>query len=204
MSSAAAASTWSGDRVASALQHVEPHRFTVAQYHAMRDAGILGEDDRVELLDGILVVKMTKRPPHRLVTGLVREALEQLIGDGYYVDSQEPITLSRSEPEPDVMVVRGDRRAYADRHPGPDDVPLVIEVSDDSLERDRQTKLALYARDGVAEYWIVEVRGRRIDVHRDPRGATYASRVTRAAGDDLVVKLDGVRLGVLAVDALLP
>src|SRR5947199_10756848 len=83
------------------------YRLSVAQYHAMADHGILDENDPVELLEGWLVQKMTKHPPHILVTLLIRQALERLFGEGWYVNSQEPITTPESEPEPDVFVVRG-------------------------------------------------------------------------------------------------
>src|SRR6266851_3947866 len=82
-------------------------RFSVDQYHAIIRAGILTEDDPVELLEGWLVTKMPKNPRHRVVTRLIREALENLGAPGWYVDTQEPLTTADSEPEPDVMVVRG-------------------------------------------------------------------------------------------------
>ena len=124
-------------------------RLSVAQYHAMRDASIFSEDDQIELLEGLFVPQMTKHPPHRLSTRLVRAALEAAVGSDYYVDSREPIILADSEPEPDVVVVRGAPRDYADRHPGVTDVALVVEVADDSLERDRSTKLRVYARASI-------------------------------------------------------
>src|SRR5437899_3211819 len=111
----------------SAAVPAEPiYRLSVAQYHAMIRADILTEDDPVELLEGWLVVKMPKNPPHRLSTGLTRTALERVVPAGWYVDTQEPITLEDSEPEPDVAVVRGDRRQYADHHPGPQDLALSV------------------------------------------------------------------------------
>lgn len=178
--------------------------FTVAQYHAMRDAAILGEDDCVELLDGILVPKMTKKPPHRLVTGLVRAALERLVPEGYYVDSQEPITTADSEPEPDVLVVRGDRRDYSNRHPGPTDVPLVIEVADDSISRDKEIKRPLYARAGIAQYWIIDVNARVIETYREPQGEAYPTKASLSEAEVLVVELDGKTIGRISVETLLP
>ena len=86
-------------------------RMGVEQYHAMIEAGILTDDDSVELLEGWLVLKMPKNPPHRATTRLVRAGLERVLPEGWYVDSQEPITLIDSEPEPDVVVVRGDNSA---------------------------------------------------------------------------------------------
>jgi Uma2 family endonuclease len=177
-------------------------RLSVAQYHAMRDASILTEDDRVELLEGMLVQKLTKKPPHRLATSLVRTALEAAIPPGHYVDSQEPITTADSEPEPDVVVVRGTPRNYANRHPGPGDVVLVVEVADDSVERDR-LKAQLYATAGISVYWIVNLRSRVVEVHEEPRGGAYRKRTDYASGD-VPVMLEGREVGQVAVEAILP
>jgi Uma2 family endonuclease len=89
-----------------------------------------------------------QRVVERLENGdvIMREELAQLVPVGWYVDAQEPITTNDSEPEPDVVIVRGDRRQYRDRHPGPDDVALVVEVSDSTLQRDRTMKQRMYAR----------------------------------------------------------
>jgi hypothetical protein len=91
---------------------------SVAAYHDMIDKGILKSDDPVELLEGVIVQKMGKNPPHRIATRATRLALERSIPTGWYVDTQEPITTDSSEPEPDVAVLRGDSRDYPDRHPG--------------------------------------------------------------------------------------
>src|SRR5438105_6396863 len=91
-------------------------RLTVDQYHQMVARGILTDDDPVELLEGWLVSKMTKNPAHRASTRLTLEALERVLPEGWYADSQEPVTLESSEPEPDVAVVRGSTRDYLDRH----------------------------------------------------------------------------------------
>lgn len=108
-------------------------RLSVAQYHQMIRSGILTDDDPVELLEGWLVLKMPKNPPHRAATRLMQDALARVVPVGWYVDAQEPITLEDSEPEPDVMIVRGETREYRDRHPGPRDVGAVIEISDTTL-----------------------------------------------------------------------
>ena len=147
-------------------------RLSVAQYHTMLQVGILEEGDRIELLEGILVAKMTKNPPHRISTKLIREALENITPDGWYVDSQEPITLVDSEPEPDVVIIRGKTTDYRDRHPVAADVVLVIEVADSTLERDRTTKQRIYARAGIAIYWILNLRDRQLEVYTEPLAAT--------------------------------
>lgn len=121
-------------------------RLSVEQYHEMARAGILTEDDQVELLEGWLVTKMTKNPPHSVATRAIRSALERMIPAGWFVDSQEPLTTDDSEPEPDAMVVRGHWRDYSARHPNPDEVALVIEVADSTLQQDRSTKKRIYTR----------------------------------------------------------
>ena len=128
-----------------ALPPVQVWRLSVEQYEEMVRAGILSEDDPVELLDGWLVPKMPKKPLHVMATELVRDALVKVIPDGWHVNSQQPLRLSTSEPEPDAMVVRGSRRDYLDRLPGPAEVALVVEVADTSLEQDRVFKKAIYA-----------------------------------------------------------
>lgn len=143
-------------------------RMTVAQYHRMEQAGILDEDDQLELLEGLLIAKMTKNPPHRISTKLIRQALEQIIPEGWYVDSQEPISLSDSEPEPDVVVIRGKTTDYRDRHPDAKAVALVIEISDATLERDRTFKQRIYARSGIPIYWILNLRDRQLEVYTEP------------------------------------
>jgi Uma2 family endonuclease len=150
-------------------------RLSVAQYHAMAQAGILQEDDRLELLEGWLVAKMTKNPPHRISTKLLRQALEQLIPQGWYVDSQEPITLADSEPEPDVAVIRGNTTDYRDRHPDAASVALVVEVADATLERDRGIKQRIYARAGIPVYWILNLRDRQLEVYTQPATPTQTS-----------------------------
>ena len=144
-------------------------RLSIEQYHAIIQAGILTSDDSVELLEGWLVFKMPKNPPHRATTRLVRTALENILPAGWYVDSQEPITLSNSEPEPDIVVVRGDTRQYLDRHPGAEDIALIIEVSDTTLQRDRTVKKRIYARAGISIYWIVNLVEEQVEVYSQPK-----------------------------------
>jgi Uma2 family endonuclease len=184
------------------------YRLTVAQYHAMAQAGILNEDDPVELLEGWLVPKMTKHRPHTLATLLVRRGLERVLTVAWYVDSQEPVTTSDSEPEPDILVVRGDPRDYVDRQPGPEEVALVVEVAESSLEIDRGTKKRAYARAGIAIYWIVNLIERQIEVYTDPSGPAdrpdYGQHRDYHLDDRVPVVLGGVEIGHLLVRELLP
>jgi Uma2 family endonuclease len=166
--------------------------------------GILSEDQPVELLDGWLTEKMPKNPRHRVATRLTREALERILPADWYVDSQEPITLATSEPEPDVVVVRGHTRRYLDRHPGPDNVGLVVEVADASLEHDQTLKLRLYAEAGIAVYWIVNLVESRVEVYTDPTAGGYRQRVIHSKDDSLVMTLGDVEIGAIPVGDIIP
>ena len=183
-------------------------RLSVSQYHQMIRTGILTADDPVELLAGWLFYKMPKNPPHRIATRLAQDSLEAVVPAGWYVDSQEPITLGDSEPEPDVMVVRGETRQYKDRHPGPEDVLLVVEVADTTIERDRGVKRRMYARSGIPVYWIINLVERRLEVYERPSGpaedADYAHRVDYGLSDSVPVIVEGREVGRVAMKELLP
>ena len=196
----------------SAAPHAMPPapvwRLSVAQYHEMIRTHILQDGDPVELLEGWLILKISKNPPHRIATRLTVAALQAITPTGWYVDSQEPITTANSEPEPDVAIIRGDTRQYADRHPGPQDVVLVVEVADDSLERDRTIKKRVYAAAGVLVYWIVNLPERRVEVYTNPSGPSanpdYASSHDYAETDAAPLYIDGLEVGHIVVRELLP
>lgn len=183
-------------------------RLRIEQYHAIIQAGILTDDDSVELLEGWLVFKMPKNPPHRVTTRLVRTALENILPAGWYVDSQEPITLSNSEPEPDIVVVRGDTRQYLDRHPGAEDIALIIEVSDTTLQRDRTVKKRIYARAGISIYWIVNLVEEQIEVYSQPivevEQPDYSQRLDFGRSAVIPIIIEGIEIGAIAVNSLLP
>jgi Uma2 family endonuclease len=183
-------------------------RLSIEQYHAIIQAGILTDDDSVELLEGWLIFKMPKNPPHRATTRLVRTALENILPAGWYVDSQEPITLSNSEPEPDIVVVRGDTRQYLDRHPGAEDIALIIEVSDTTLQRDRTVKKRIYARAGISIYWIVNLVEEQVEVYFQPlvevEQPDYSQRLDFGRSAVIPIIIEGIEIGAIAVDALLP
>lgn len=191
-----------------ALPPVPVWRLSVEQYHRMIRFGILTDDDPVELLEGWLITKMPKNPPHRLCTQLTREAIARLLPPNWYVDAQEPITTADSEPEPDVVVVRGERRAYHDHHPREYDVTLVVEVADTTLPRDRTLKKRLYARAGIPTYWIINLVDNQLEVYTEPTGAAeqadYRQRQDYGAADRVPLVLNGVERGRIAVRDLLP
>jgi Uma2 family endonuclease len=183
-------------------------RLSVEQYHEMARAGILTRDDRVELLEGWLVAKMTKHPPHVIATGQIHDALRGIIPDGWYVTKEDPVTTLDSEPEPDLAVIRGTRRDYSVCHPGPHDVALVVEVADTSLPRDQTFKKGIYARAQFPLYWLVNLPEARIEVYSDPRApspqADYRQRQDYGPPDAVPLVIDGREVGRLAVRELLP
>jgi Uma2 family endonuclease len=179
-------------------------RFSVAQYHRMIEAGVFTSEERVELLDGWLVARMPKDPPHTLATQLVADAIQALIPPGWYLRRQEPITLHASEPEPDLTVVQGNARRYGDRHPGPGETSLVIEIADATLQRDRGWKCRLYAEAGIPVYWILNLPDRRLEVYSRPSGGEYGQVATFEPGQAVAIELEGSPAGLLRVADLLP
>jgi Uma2 family endonuclease len=183
-------------------------RLSVDRYHAIIRAGILTEDDPVELLEGVLVQKMPKNPAHVTAKRLLRKALERIVPAGWIVDTEDPVTTKDSEPEPDIVVIRGTDLDFADRHPGPKDTALVVEVADSSLRRDRGQKKRLYARARVPEYWIVNLIDRQIEVYAEPTGPgrkpDYRKPTIYSAAGVVPVVIDGRQVGRLTVADLLP
>lgn len=183
-------------------------RLSVAQYHQMIQSGIVTDDDPVELLEGWLITKTPKNRPHSLSTQLTREALAKLIPSGWFVDAREPITMINSEPEPDIVVVRGERREYTDRHPYPEEVALVVEVANTTLQRDRSLKRRLYASAPIAIYWILNLQEMLLEVYTEPSGrgdaADYQQQQNYHAGDRVPVWIDQRQIGSIAVSDLLP
>lgn len=150
-------------------------RWTRREYARLIDHGLLDEDEPIELLDGLLLVKEPQSSPHRTGVLLVAKALERAFGDGWFVQVQSPIALDpRSEPEPDVAVIRGSLRDYIDEHPA--SPALVVEVALSGLRLARGRKAAAYARGNIADYWIVNLADRALEVLREPARPGAARR----------------------------
>jgi Uma2 family endonuclease len=183
-------------------------RLSVEQYEEMIRVGILTEDDPVELLDGWLVPKMPKKPAHVLATELARDLLEKVLPEGWHVNSQQPVRLATSEPEPDAMVVRGARRDYRDRLPLATDVSLVVEVADTSLQQDQTFKKAIYAAAAVPVYWIINLVDRRVEVLTAPgagsAGPEYGGCHVYRPGEAVPVVIAGRDVGQIPAGDLLP
>ena len=184
------------------------HRLTVEQYDTMARTGILGPGANVELLEGWLVRKMTKTPPHRIATRKTRLALERIVPEGWYVETQEPVVTADSEPEPDVAVIRGRTEDYVAVNSPATAVGLAVEVANVSLARDRAVKGRIYAAARVPTYWIVDTVARKVEVYGEPQGegadAVYASRSDLGEGERVRFVLDGRQVGESAVADLLP
>jgi len=173
-------------------------RFTVDEYHRMVDAGILQEDDRVELLDGQIVEMSPIYPPHASCVNRLTRLLSQALGDRATLAVQNPVVLGLHwEPQPDVAVLKPRVDGYARQHPQPADVLLVIEVAESSLERDRDEKIPAYARAGVAEAWLVNLGARVIVLYQDPGPEGYRRVRTAVRGETVTpLELPGVTLRV--------
>lgn len=155
------------------------HRFTVDEYQAMASAGLLADGPRVELIEGEIIEMAPIGPPHASSVDRLTMLFATAVGPRAIVRVQSSVVLRpMSQPEPDIALLAPRQDWYAEAHPEPADILLVIEVSDTSLAFDRRVKVPLYARYGIAECWIVDLAGRSVDVHRQPGPGRYA-HVTR-------------------------
>jgi Uma2 family endonuclease len=161
------------------------HRLDVDDYHRMGEAGILTEDDRGELIDGELIDMAPIGQDHAGTTGVLNHALALAFSRRAIVWMQNPLRLDRfNEPQPDITILRPRDDFYRrGEPPGPADVLLLIEVADSSLRHDRGVKLPLYARAGIAEVWVVDLRQRVMEVHRGPGADGYATVTTHGPED---------------------
>jgi Uma2 family endonuclease len=205
--------TLSADPAVLASPPSEPapvHRFTVKQYYRMAKQGILTPDDRVELLEGIIVDMNAILAPHAYTVERTRKILERMAPSGWIVRAQQPVSLDGSEPQPDVAVDRGSDADFAFRHPRPGEIGLLVEVSDTTLRRDRGSKRAIYAAAGVPEYWIVNLVGRQVEIYLDPQSPgdaappSYAAPTILGAGDRVPFRLSGQLLGEIPIADILP
>ena len=169
---------------------IRPHLFTVADYYRMADAGLFHETPRVELIQGQIIDMSPIGFPHFGMVNRLTRLLVPLVGARGLVSVQNPVRLdSGSEPQPDIAILKPRTDDYETGTPGPDDVLLLIEVADTSLDFDRNVKAPLYAQSGIAEYWIVNLPDRLIEVHREPSGTRYAQFRRAGPGDALDISM---------------
>lgn len=157
-------------------------------YHLMIDAGILTEDDKVELLNGDIVFMSPVGSKHVAHLGLLTKLFLNLIDDKATILTQSPIGLSdQSEPEPDLLLLNLNESFYNEGLPKPSDVILLVEISDSTLERDKEIKLPIYAKAGVPVYWIVNLVDKKIECYSSPQEDYYKHMEIFAPGDSIVL-----------------
>ena len=169
---------------------VEPPRklWTRAECAVLEASGLLDEQ-HLELIEGELISKMGKKRPHVNALTLLMAWLVQVFGTKF-VNPEAPIDVApednpTNEPEPDVIVLKRELSNFISANPGPEDLRLVVEIADTTLNFDLTTKAALYSRAGIVEYWVLDVSGRRLIVHRDPGESGYSSIVAFSEGESV-------------------
>ena len=177
-----------------------PYRWSVERYEAMIAMGVFTKADRLELIEGLLVVKMTKSNEHRLAVQRAWRTLMAVLPAGWHATKEDPIRLParQSEPEPDVAVVRGDIDDYAAGPPGPGNVAIVLEAAASSVTADRALA-ATYLGGGIPEYWLVNLGDRTLEIHRSGGPVQVLGET-----DSVDLVLDGQVVGRIAVAELLP
>lgn len=159
------------------------HRFTVKEYYRMVETGVLPPDARVELLNGEIIDMSPIGPFHGGVTNYLNRFFSAAARDRWVVSIQNPVRLEvHSEPQPDLMLLKPAPDFYRKRHPQPDDVFLLVEVSDSTVEFDQAEKLPAYGRAGVPEVWLVNLNELTIEVYREPNFTGYASKTVLRSG----------------------
>ncbi len=180
------------------------HKLSLKQYSQMIEHDILNEDSKIELLEGYLVERIQRSPLHDCKVNIVSSRLHLVMPPAWNYRILCSLEFDQSQPEPDFAIVRGNSRSYVARHPRGEDVGLIIEVSEKSLERDRIDKARIYARAGIVEYWIVNLVDRKIEVHTLPVGESYTNVQNYTAGQSLPLTLEGVVAATIPFEELMP
>ena len=155
---------------------IQRRLFTVKEYHLMNEAGVFGEDDRVELIEGEIIQMAAIGTRHATCVRRLIRQFRQLPEESAILDVQNPIQLTeRTEPQPDVVLLEPRADYYATAHPIPSEVLLLVEVSDSTIDFDRNVKVANYARSGIQEVWLWDLEANCLEVYRDPTENGYTS-----------------------------
>jgi Uma2 family endonuclease len=180
------------------------YRINVHEYERIVAAGAL-DDERLELIDGYMVKKMPKNPPHSWSTRRILDLVAGFLPPGWLWRLEQPVRIpDYDEPEPDLAVVRGSLDDYKHRTPVPADVALLIEVSETTLDRDQGEKLTAYGQGNIPVYWIVSLIDGHVEVYTGPGPAGYRSRQDFKPGQTVPVIIDGHEVGRIAVAEILP
>jgi len=170
----------------------------------LRD-GTIPAQEQVELIDGLVVTRMSKNPPHVLVGKLLFSALQAIVPTGWHPSKDDDVVVSdHDQPQPDLAVVRGAPRDYRNSHPTAADIALAAEISEATLASDRSAKMPRYAAARIPVYWIVNLVDEHVEVYTDPVGATYTNRTVFTRGQEVPVVVDGRLVGRIAVSEILP
>jgi Uma2 family endonuclease len=199
--------TYEASPLETQLAQARVYRFSVAQYHRMAAEGILTTNDRVELLHGYIIEKMTQNAPHAGAIRRITRRLLPLLPDEWLLGVQGPVTLRDSEPEPDFSIIRGPEEAYANRNPGARDVAIIMEAADSSLLQDQREKGPMYAQARIPEYWIVNLVERRVEVYTQPRAGKspgYRQQQNYRPEESVPLILAGREIARIPVRELLP
>jgi Uma2 family endonuclease len=172
------------------------HPITVQEYFRMGETGVLAPEARVELIEGEIIDMPPIGSLHASKTKRLTRILSGMIGDRAIVSVQDPILLGDlSAPQPDLALLRSREDFYEAAHPSAEDILLLVEIADTSLEHDRDRKLPLYARFGIPEVWLIDVQGRHLDIHRDPDKDRYTTQFrARDLSRIEVVSVPGISL----------
>ncbi len=166
------------------MRAVEMRRWTRDEYERMISAGLFAAGERLELVDGEILQMTPQGSLHATAVQLTQDALRAAFGFGFTIRAQMPLAIDpHSEPEPDIAVVPGNPRDYRNSHPF--SAALVVEIADTTLEYDRQRKGNLYARNGIKEYWIINLNDRCVEAYRNPVQRSYASSQVFLPGNDI-------------------
>ncbi|HYP39787.1 MAG TPA: Uma2 family endonuclease [Chloroflexia bacterium] len=165
-------------------------RFTVDEYHRMGDAGILHEDDRVELVEGEIVVMSPINAPHLMCVNGLNKILSRSVPEELIVSVQNPIHINTvTELQPDLALITPPNSPDLKYYPGIQDILLVVEVADSTVTSDRRDKVPMYARAGIPEVWLVNIPKKVVEVYSDPAGGKYQSTMRVGRGQNLTVKM---------------
>jgi Uma2 family endonuclease len=165
---------------------VKPHLITVAEYDRMIELGIYTENDRIELLNGEIIELMPKGPKHTSANSRLVRFFIRLFSEKVIVRSQDPIWLDGvSEPEPDLVLAKWNETEYAEGHPTPADIFLIMEISDTTLAYDRETKAKAYSRNGIQQYLLLNLQNETLEEYREPSEDGYQFKCTLRKGDSL-------------------
>ena len=186
------------------------YRLSLEKYEAMVESGVFSKRDRLQLVEGLLVEKMTEHPPHASVSVTTADAIRAMLPKGWHLREEKPLRIPAraSLPEPDIVVTRGKSQDYLKRHPEPVDVSLVVEVADSSLEEDRTVMARIYGGGELARYWIINLVGHQVEVYSQPSGIAeplgYRHCEIFRPGQSIPVVIDETEVARIAVAEILP